>query len=292
AFESYFFQTFRLTGLSLVARVVLTAFRIRSHTKGYCWPKQTTLAGWIGLSLDQVKRAIRELKDAGWITVKRYGVFGRSYHPVFGDQPIDSVQDQHQDTAHVDQPAAPGKCADAPLMPLEGALMHHINEKNSFKRKKTNKHYPARAEAKTPPTSLASSVSLTHKINCFEDILTWSNHTCLRCGTTNKELAKVRIDNRKPMNDLSNLQPLCLSCYEAVAKDVKGVVKDIREDYRPGFVQAHGLPWQREFGPSPVEQAQDEFKTLVERLPDPKAKKFCLSKAMEAHLLAPVLRTA
>ncbi|MBF0549248.1 MAG: hypothetical protein HQK60_01810 [Deltaproteobacteria bacterium] len=41
-----------------------------------------------------------------------------------------------------------------------------------------------------------------------------------------------------------------------------------------------------------MEQAQDEFKTLVERLPDPKAKKFCLSRAMEAFYLTPVLKKA
>ncbi|MBF0496268.1 MAG: hypothetical protein HQK58_06795 [Deltaproteobacteria bacterium] len=93
------------------------------------------------------------------------------------------------------------------------------------------------------------------------------------------------------MNDLSNLQPLCPTCYEAVAKDLKGIVKDIREDFRPGFIQSHNLSWPAAFGPSPAAQAAAEFETLVEKLPG-QAKRWCQAQRDNAALLVPVLRTA
>ncbi|MBF0510520.1 MAG: helix-turn-helix domain-containing protein [Deltaproteobacteria bacterium] len=160
-----------------------------------------------------------------------------------------------------------------------------------LKEKRTNASLPKSPEP-TPPTSeQRPSVSLEPMIKNFEDIKIWTGHTCLRCGTKDKELHKVRIDNRKPMADLTNLQPLCGTCYEATAKNTKYVIKDIRKESRPGIVKAQSLSWPEEFGQSQVEQAALEFETLTAQLPG-QARRWCQAQRDQAALLVPVIRTA
>ncbi|MBF0551629.1 MAG: helix-turn-helix domain-containing protein, partial [Deltaproteobacteria bacterium] len=87
AIDTNFWNAIQNTDLTLPARVVLAAIRFRSHARGYCWPRQSTLARWCGLSLGQVKRAIKELREAGLIVVKSRGFLnGLEYHPVLEPQ--------------------------------------------------------------------------------------------------------------------------------------------------------------------------------------------------------------
>lgn len=48
---------------------------------GWAWPKQSTLAGYIGTSVSTVERALRELHAAGWIEARRTRM-GNSYRVI------------------------------------------------------------------------------------------------------------------------------------------------------------------------------------------------------------------
>lgn len=54
--------------LSRGAQRCLQILQYYSRGKGYCWPAQSTLAEKLGVTVRQVKRYIRELKESGYVT--------------------------------------------------------------------------------------------------------------------------------------------------------------------------------------------------------------------------------
>lgn len=82
--------------ISSTAKLVWARLSQYAGEKGYCWPKQETLAKEVGLSTDRVKRVLAELKDAGFIEIKHpKGVdklnhapnkYYFVYHPIFHPQ--------------------------------------------------------------------------------------------------------------------------------------------------------------------------------------------------------------
>ncbi|MBF0551628.1 MAG: hypothetical protein HQK60_13975 [Deltaproteobacteria bacterium] len=132
-----------------------------------------------------------------------------------------------------------------------------------------------------------SSVSLNLSLKTFEDIKAWSNHTCLRCGTKDKELNKVMVVYARGRDDIGNLMPLCGECASKVTNDYQGVD---RPDYRAKFATAHNLPWPKEFGPSPADKAAEKAENLIAQLP-PKPRSWVVGKMDQIHLILPVIES-
>lgn len=65
------FEVLRRKDLSSASKILFACLRFYQGQRGYCWPTTETLAAEIGLSKQQVLRAIKQLEAAGLLTVKR-----------------------------------------------------------------------------------------------------------------------------------------------------------------------------------------------------------------------------
>ncbi|MBF0526530.1 MAG: helix-turn-helix domain-containing protein [Deltaproteobacteria bacterium] len=301
AIDTNFWNSIQNTALTLPARVVLAAIRFRSHASGYCWPRQSVLAGWCGLSLGQVKRAIKELREAGLIMVKSRGFLrGLEYYPVLepqnspcgaqdsdiaGQSPIQEAIEApyRRPDPHVGQDARqevtsdPMRSTSELETAVQGSPVTYIKENVLIRKKQTGtKTIPA-----DPPVT--SSVSISN----FEELKIWSGHTCLRCGTKDQPLNPVMVEYARGREDIGNLMPLCDKCASKVTGDYQGID---RPDFRVKFAQAHGLPWPSCFGPDPADKAAEEAESLISQLPA-KARTWVLSKKDQLPLILPVVKS-
>lgn len=64
---SYFQSIYADENLPHRCKTVYIYLKDRSTLSGSCWPGVKTIASNLGLSRSTVKRALRELEDAGWI---------------------------------------------------------------------------------------------------------------------------------------------------------------------------------------------------------------------------------
>ncbi|MBF0498180.1 MAG: helix-turn-helix domain-containing protein, partial [Deltaproteobacteria bacterium] len=242
AIDTNFWNAIQNTTLTLPARVVLAAIRFRSYARGYCWPRQSTLAGWCGLSLGQVKRAIKELRDAGLIIVKSRGFLrGLEYHPVLEPQnklcgsekpavarqlptlkttapgcqrpnpPGEVVVTRQEVMADsIEVTSVPLKSTSELETPIEGSPVDYIKGNVLIRKKQTDIH-PEPALLPPLPATPVSSVSLTPMINCFEDIVKWADSTCMSCGDQT-ELILSMVNGLGKKDDLTNLNAVCPQC--------------------------------------------------------------------------------
>ncbi|MBF0507836.1 MAG: helix-turn-helix domain-containing protein [Deltaproteobacteria bacterium] len=319
AIDTNFYSVMAMTELSLPGRVVLSMIRFRSHEKGFCWPRQSKIAKWCGLSLSQAKRAIRELLNAGLIIIKKRG-FARSleYHPVMEaqnkpcrpekpvvarqsptlkattaqprptDHPVEVVvvaQPEVRDVS-IEVTSRPLKSTSELERPVQGTPVTYIKENVLIRKKQTD----IQPEPKPAPTSqVPSSVSLNLSLKTFEDVKAWSGHRCLACSQEATELHPVKIDTSRKLDlaDVGNLMACCKHCAETITKDYQ---TGLRPDHRARFATTHNLTWPSCFGPDPADKAAEEAEVLVSQLPA-KARTWVMSKKDQLPFILPVIKT-
>jgi hypothetical protein len=100
--------TFSMLPISIIkdADTSATAFRVYAALATYansdkrCWPGVRRLAGDIGVNEKTVRRAIADLKDRGWLSVRRRGFKKTNVYTLFAE-PLNSDRTRvsgHQDT--------------------------------------------------------------------------------------------------------------------------------------------------------------------------------------------------
>jgi biotin operon repressor len=128
----------RARGLTHYAKATLMILADRADGAGECWPSQETIAYDTSLSLRQVQRAIKELREAGWIVQqKRFRKDGARISDVIKVNDLEAAAVQ----------AAKQLAADMPARQLSLPLMTVV---------KPADHPPMWREA--PPANVAGSI--------------------------------------------------------------------------------------------------------------------------------------
>jgi hypothetical protein len=61
----------RDTSVSAMGFRIYVALMLRAGNKGHCWPSQELIASEVGLQVRQLREHLKDLEDAGWITIQR-----------------------------------------------------------------------------------------------------------------------------------------------------------------------------------------------------------------------------
>lgn len=96
-------------------RVYAALTRFADRTKR-AWPAQRTLATELDCSVPTIERAVRELRDTGWISVRRRWAGGPNEY-VINDEPVPDESDQEPEDEGPDRDCEGSNDGDSSLMP-------------------------------------------------------------------------------------------------------------------------------------------------------------------------------